>query len=290
MTEKKRAVALGLFDGVHLGHRTVVAKAAAMAEKGFIPSVFTFDSGSMPVKQGRSIGYIYTDGYKEKLLRGLGINDVISEDFPELKDLSGEEFVKNVLAERLGTGYIVCGRDFRFGRNASYGVKELAALSERYGIVTETADDVVCEGEKVSSRRIRQLLSEGDVSGAEELLGGSYVIADKVREGNRIGRTISFPTINQHFREGQLVPRAGVYATFTTVGGRTYDSITDIGVKPTVGGESSPLAETHILGFNGDIYGFDAEVGFRRFIRPEMRFGSLDELKKQIESDVNELR
>ncbi len=286
MGNRKRAVALGLFDGVHLGHRAVIAKAAEMAENGLIPSVYTFACGTLAAKQGRAVEYIYPDSRREALIRRLGIEDVFSEDFREIRDLSGESFVRDVLLGRLGTAYVVCGRDFRFGRGAACGIAELSELCGRYGIELGIAEDVVSGGESISSRRIRELLKNGDMPAAAELLGESYSICAEVVHGAHIGHTIGFPTINQTFAEGQLVPRFGVYATSVTVGERTYPSVTDIGVKPTVGGADRPLAETHIIGFDGDIYGMTADTLFREFLRPEQRFASLAELKKQIAADL----
>lgn len=286
MAHNKTAVALGLFDGVHNGHRAVISKAAAMAEKGFISAVFTFRCETLAVKQGRSIQYIYSDSFKEKLLRGLGAVQVCCEDFSAVKDMSGDEFVREILLKKLNAGHAVCGRDFRFGKNASCGVSELSELCCKYGIVLDTAEDVVCGGENVSSRRIRELLTEGNIPAAENLLGGRYTISGVITDGNHIGRTIDFPTINQNFGRFQLVPRFGVYSSEVDIDGKTYKAVTNIGVKPTIAGERAPLAETHILGFSGDLYGRELETRITGFIRPEQKFDSLDDLKRQISADI----
>lgn len=281
-----RAVALGIFDGVHLGHRAVAAKAAGMEKQGLLPSVFTFKSGTLPAKQGRAVEYIYTDEYRERLLRRLGIRDVINADFSEIHTLSGESFVRDILLGQLGTRYVVCGRDFRFGSNASCGADELCRLCEELGITADIADDVVSDGENISSRRIRTLLKEGNITKANELLGENYVLSAVVADGNHLGRTIGFPTINQPLPEGRLVVRHGVYRTITHTGGKSYSSVTNVGVKPTVTGTRSPLAETHLIGFSGDLYGQRADVEFLGFVRPEQKFDSLGALKIQIEDDI----
>ena len=286
MERKKTAVALGLFDGVHLGHRAVIAKAAVMAENGLVPAVYTFRCGTLSAKQGRAVEYIYPDSHRDMLIRRLGISEIFSEDFGKVRGLSGESFVRDVLLGELGAAYVACGRDFRFGRNASCGISELCELCGRYGIELGIAEDVMSGGENISSRRIRELLAEGDMPAAAELLGESYTISAEVIHGEHLGHTIGFPTINQAFAESQLVPRFGVYGTDVKVGGRVHPAVTDIGVKPTVGGARRPLAETHIIGFDGDIYGETIDTAFRSFIRPELRFGSLDELKAQIAADV----
>ena len=287
MERKKTAVALGLFDGVHLGHRAVIDAALAQRENGLTATVFTFEPECVLRKSGGSSGYIYTRTEKEILLREqIGVDDIVSPPFEQLCSLSGEEFTREVLSGQLNAAYVCCGDDFRFGRNAACGARELTDYGRRYGFAVEVVSPVEYGGSAVSSSRIRELLQSGDISAANELLGFGYFINAAVTDGNHIGRTIDFPTINQEFAEGQLVPRYGVYSTYTNVGGRVLPSVTNVGVKPTVGGVDIPLAETHIIGSSGDLYGKTVDVSFRSFIRPEKRFGSLDELKAQITADI----
>ncbi|MBR6070192.1 MAG: bifunctional riboflavin kinase/FAD synthetase [Ruminococcus sp.] len=289
MERKKTAVALGLFDGVHLGHRAVLRAACEQRKNGLVPSAFTFEPGSVLRKAGGASGYIYGQRAKIRLLNECG---VVRTDFPPFDTvcgLSGEEFASRILHERMNAAYVCCGNDFRFGRDASCGAQELIGFGKRYGFEVEVVDSVKLDGETVSSSRIRELLLSGDITAANELLGSAYFINATVTDGNHIGRTLGFPTINQHFAEGQLVPRYGVYSTEVTVNGRTCAAVTDIGVKPTVGAEK-PLAETHIIGYSGDLYGKSVDVRFRGFIRPEMKFGSLDELKAQIAADIMRAR
>ena len=287
MERKKTAVALGLFDGVHLGHRAVIDAALAQRENGLTATVFTFEPECVLRKSGGSSGYIYTRTEKEILLREqIGVDDIVSPPFEQLCSLSGEEFTREVLSGQLNAAYVCCGDDFRFGRNAACGARELTDYGRRYGFAVEVVSPVEYGGSAVSSSRIRELLQSGDISAANELLGFAYFINAAVTDGNHIGRTIDFPTINQEFAEGQLVPRYGVYSTYTNVGGRVLPSVTNVGVKPTVGGVDRPLAETHIIGYSGDLYGKNVDVSFRSFIRPEKRFGSLDELKAQITADI----
>lgn len=283
MRIRKKSVALGIFDGVHLGHRAVMK----MTENSGVPAVFTFNNTSLHAKQGRSIEYIYTDEQKAALIRSLGIRKIFSRDFSDIRDMSGSEFAKNIIVRNLGAGSVACGRDFRFGRNASCGVNELVALGREYGFEVRVAEDVLCNGSPVSSGRIRSLLSQGKVTAAADLLGGSYMISGRIVHGRQIGRTLDFPTVNQLFSGGQLVPRFGVYASSVIIDRRHYESVTNIGVKPTIEGERSPLAETHIIGFSGDLYGRELDVELRGFIRPEVKFNSLDELKEQISQDIS---
>ncbi|MCR5707618.1 MAG: bifunctional riboflavin kinase/FAD synthetase [Ruminococcus sp.] len=290
MERKKTAVALGLFDGVHLGHRAVLRAAYAQSKNGLIPSAFTFEPGSVLRKAGGSSGYIYGQRAKIRLLNECGIARTDFPPFDTVCGLSGEEFASRILHERMNAAYVCCGNDFRFGRDASCGAQELIGFGKRYGFEVEVVDSVKLDGETVSSSRIRELLLSGDITAANELLGSAYFINATVTDGNHIGRTIDFPTINQEFAEGQLVPRYGVYSTHTNVGGRVLPSVTNVGVKPTVGGVDRPLAETHIIGYSGDLYGKNVDVCFSGFIRPERKFGSLDELKAQIAADIMRAR
>lgn len=285
--KKKTAVALGIFDGVHLGHRAVIEAACRQRENGLDAAVFTFLPDSVLHKAGGTAGYIYTPAEKNIILReDMGVDHIYSPTFEELCGLSGEDFARRILSEHMGAAMVCCGADFRFGKNASCGVDELKDFGDRFGFGVEVVDSVKQDGEKVSSSRIRALLLDGDIQKAGQLLGSGYFISATVEDGNRIGRTISFPTINQSFGEGQLVPRFGVYSTSTNVAGKVFPSMTNVGVKPTVGGVKRPLAETHIIGYSGDLYGKTVDVVFRRFIRPERKFDSLDELKAQIAADI----
>ena len=281
------AVALGLFDGVHLGHRAVIDSALAQRENGLSASVFTFEPDCVLIKTGGASGYIYTKTEKEILLwEKIGVDDIVSPPFESLCSLTGEEFAKEILCRQLGAAHVCCGNDFRFGKNAACGAQELMDFGKRFGFEVEVVSPVEYGGSIVSSSRIRELLLKGDIASANALLGFNYFINAEVTDGSHIGRTIDFPTINQDFPEGQLVPKFGVYSTFTNVGGRILPSVTNIGVKPTIEGVRRPLAETHIIGYSGDLYGKNVDVCFKSFIRPERKFSTLDELKKQISADI----
>ena len=265
----------------------MIDAALAQRENGLTATVFTFEPECVLRKSGGSSGYIYTRTEKEILLREqIGVGDIVSPPFEQLCSLSGEKFTRGVLSGQLNAAYVCCGDDFRFGRNAACGARELTDYGRRYGFAVEVVSPVEYGGSAVSSSRIRELLQSGDITAANELLGSAYFINATVTDGNHIGRTIDFPTINQEFAEGQLVPRYGVYSTHANVGGRVLPSVTNVGVKPTVGGVDRPLAETHIIGYSGDLYGKNVDVCFSGFIRPERKFGSLDELKAQIAADI----
>lgn len=281
---RKSAAAVGIFDGIHPGHRLVLDEAKSFGE--MVPAVFTFNTESISFKHGRSFEFIYTNDYKLELLGKLGFEQIYSPDFEELCGMDGESFAREILCGRMNCGVVVCGENFRFGRGASCGVGELRAFGEKYGFEVRV---IKLSDNAFSSERLRGMLREGKT---DELRarGFDYMLSTRVVGGNRLGRTIGFPTINQPFADGQLVPKTGVYSTVTRIGDDEYASITNIGVKPTVEKNTRPLAETHILGFSGDLYGKRAEVSFGEYIRDERKFSSVDELKKQIAEDIEYIK
>ena len=284
MTDRT-AAALGLFDGVHLGHRAVLQKAAYQRQNGLIPAAFTFQPGLASFKGAG--GYLYPESLKEQILREeCGIREILAPAFAQIAALSGEDFVRDILCERLHTAFVVCGEDFRFGKNAAWDASDLRRFGTQYGFDTEIVGAVCSEGEPVSSSRIRSLLENGDIAAANTLLGVPYRILGEIVHGAHLGHTIGFATINQSFAEGQLVPCFGVYASETRTPGGWMQSIANIGIKPTVGYTGLPLAETHILGYSGDLYGQALEVILTDFLRGEQKFDSLETLQLQLRSDI----
>lgn len=290
MAKALTAVALGLFDGVHLGHRAVLDAVCAQRANGLTPSVFTFEPESVLRKSSGSAGFIYGMAEKSEILRGCGIENICVPHFDDVCGLSGEEFVKNILRSEMNAAFVSCGRDFRFGFKASCGVDELRKFGKIYGFEVDTVDDVMRGGEKVSSSIIRRLISEGDIKKADRFLAQPYMILREVVHGAALGHTIGFPTINQLFSKGQLVPKFGVYASMTKTDGGWKRSMTNIGIKPTVNYSGTPLAETFITDFSGDVYGRALQVVLTDFIRPEMKFPSVDALKKQISADITAIK
>lgn len=286
--DTKTAVALGLFDGIHMGHRLILRKALSYPE--YKPAVFTFNTESIKFKHGKPFEYIYPNIRKLEIIRSMGFDYIESPDFDTLKNLDGEDFAEKILAKKMNAGIVICGANFRFGKNASCNVNNLYSLGEKYNFKVEVIKLAEKSGNTpVSSGLIRELLRHGKISELSEL-GFCYTIKNTVSEGNKIGRTISFPTINQHFANGQLVPERGVYCSETVIDNICYDSITNIGVKPTVENNIKPLAETHILDYSGNLYGMCAEVRLKNFIRSEKKFSSVNELKAQIAEDIKYIK
>ena len=281
----KTAVALGYFDGLHLGHVGVIN--AALAQEGLSPAVFTFNRDTTLPKFKKPEDIISFEN-KCELFEKMGVEYVYAPDFAEVCGLSAEEFVSEILIKRLNAGFACCGTNFRFGKGGLGTPEMLAEIGAKYGMRAQTVPDVCSDGVMISSTHIRELIRNGDIQQANGLLGYELWYRLVVVRGNEIGRTLSFPTINQIIPETNVIPRFGVYSSFAEVNGVKYRGVTNIGVKPTVkhrhdGG--GVVMETHIIGFDGDLYGQKIAVALRRFIRPEREFAGLSELKAQIAAD-----
>lgn len=284
--DKKTAVALGLFDGIHCGHRAVLDGALSFREKGLSPGVFTFETETVTTKGNGHLDVILPHDLKEEFFSEMGIEYYCSPDFSEIKDMTATDFVSGIIVGRMNAGAVVCGTDFRFGKGACGGVHELKLLCEPLGIAVMVIPPAKIDGEVISSTLIRRLIREGEMRRANNFLGYDFTLRLPVARGNQLGRTMNFPTINQYLPKEQLVPKFGVYASYTVVDGKEYGSVTNVGVKPTIGGESSPLAETNIFGFEGELYGKTVRVSLTDFIRPEQKFSGLKELSAQMAKDV----
>lgn len=288
---QESAVALGFFDGVHQGHRAVLRAAAECAAKQKrIPCAFTFSADSVPVKQGVPLTYLYTDGQKQALMADCGIRAVYCPAFASLCALDGEAFCRSVLVELLRAKEVFCGSDFRFGAKAAWDVESLRQFGERMGFAVHQVPPVLCDGEKISSTAIRNAVREGEPERAARLLGAPYHVSGRVVHGAALGRTRAVPTINIPFLAGQLVPRYGVYVSRTHTPQGVFDSVTDIGVKPTVSDAQAPAAETFLLDFSGDLYEQPCRVELLHFLRTEQKFPDVETLYRQIARDQEDCR
>ncbi len=281
---ERTAVSLGIFDGVHIGHRAVLNSAN---KSGLKTAVFTFLSETVTTKGNK--GVIYTDKRKLELLKSLSVEYIFAPKFSDFKDMPAEDFVKAVLVGVFNAGEVFCGEDFRFGKGAAAGADDLCELCRRYGIKLNVTPPVMYKGQAVSSTRIKNALISGDISSANDMLYEKFGYFEKVIHGNEIGRTLRFPTVNQAIPEKTVLPRFGVYLTEVEVFGKTYRGVSNVGVKPTVGNKE-PLIETHILDFSGDLYGESLKVKLIKFLREEKRFASLNELKRQVDFDIQNAR
>lgn len=280
---EKTAVALGIFDGVHRGHRRVLERAFSHPE--LKRAIFTFNTHTVDSK-GKDYKMLITDSFKKKLLERAGADYIYSPDFYELKMMPAEDFARDILKGVLHAEVAVCGEKFRFGHNALGDSEALTKYGKKYGFKVEIVERLDDNGTRISSSLIRRLVSEGDIAKANKLLGYSYGYSLEVIHGNEIGRTWDFPTINQQIPNGLILPRFGVYVSCVHIGNRLYTGVTNIGVKPSIERDIKPLAETFIVDFEGDLYGQEIEIELFEFIRPEKKFDSLDELKAEIKRNT----
>ena len=283
---EKTAVALGYFDGLHLGHMGVIG--AALAQRDLKPAVFTFNCDTT-LPKFRSPEDIISFENKCELLSKAGVEYVYAPDFANVCTLTDDDFVRQILHEKLNAGYACCGRNFRFGLGGHGTPEILESIGRKYGIRVEIVEDVCLDGKMISSSHIRELIRMGEIEKANRLLGYEWLFKLPVVHGNEIGRTIDFPTINQILPETNVMPRFGVYRSFVNVHGRHYRGLTNIGIRPTIEHSRGVICETHILGFSGDLYGEEIAVSLCEFIRPERKFADINELKAQIERDKIEI-
>lgn len=284
---QETAVALGCFDGLHIGHRAVIGRAVAQQSRGLAPCVFTFTM-QRPVP-GVPKGRQQLQSLPRKLaeLEALGVQLVATPDFSAFCHLSPEAFVTEILAGGFRARVVCCGFNFRFGKGAAGDVALLRQLCEPLGIGVEVLPPAMVDGQVVSSTRIRELVAAGDMPAVERLLGHRFTVDFPVERGRQLARTLDFPTINQRFPPEFVVPRHGVYASVALVDGVYHPAVTNVGVKPTVTDENLPLAETFITGVERELYGETVDVALLRFLRPERRFESIAALKAQMAQDVH---
>ena len=274
-------VALGYFDGVHLGHRLVLARAVQEARaRGCAAAVFTFAPPANSSVKGKAI---LTPAEKLRRMAGLGIEAVLCPPFEAFCALSPEEFVEKVLVECFGAKAVFCGENFSFGRGRAGNADTLRSLCAARGIAVETLPLMESGGAPVSSSRIRALLAEGDIPAANALLDEPYCIDLPVRHGKRLGRTLGFPTINQVYPEGMLLPRQGVYVTRVLLDGQWLPGATGLGTRPSVeGGGAGVTCETFIPDFAGELYGDAVRVRFCKFLWPTQKYDSLEALTAMV--------
>ncbi len=276
-----RSIALGVFDGLHIGHRAVIAAACGAKDAvtgGMLRATVLSMTGAPKTVAGR----LLTSTKEDSLLETLGAEEWIELCFEKVRHLSPKEFVNTVLHEQLGARHICCGYNYRFGKDGKGDAECLKELCRALGITVTVVPPMFCEGEPVSSTRIRAALAKGKMETAARLLGCPFTVDFPVTEGKHTGNTWGTPTINQVFSPQHTVPKYGVYASLTVIDGKQYFGVTNIGVHPTVGALKTPQAETWISGFSGDLYGKNVPVQLIRFLREERRFDTVEELKQQI--------
>ncbi len=285
--ERGTCVALGNFDGIHLGHRRIIEKCALIAkEEGLLSLVWSFRRHPEHILKGNfTVGNVISPQDKREILRELGIDQVLLEDFERVRDYSPQEFCKKILLDTLSAKHVFCGFNFRFGKGGAGDAAFLEEYLKPFGVKVYVEAPVLMEGEAISSTRIRAHLKNGEMKEANALLGRPYSIRFPVLHGKHLGTRIGFPTINQAFPEEYVVPKKGVYAVRMYFDGKFYNGVCNVGSRPTVDQDDVILAETHLFDFSSDLYGKNVRVEFFAFLRPETKFSSLEELTRQITRD-----
>ncbi len=278
------AIALGNFDGLHIGHMAVLEKTLEEAENGLRAAVMLFDEHSMKGITGEAPPMLITEDERIELLKNKGI-DVFTVSFSQIKELSPEDFVEEILIRRFNARTVVCGFNYRFGNKAKGDAKLLEKICIEKNLKCVIIDEVEIDGLPVNSTAIRRAVEKGEIKLANKMLDRKFGYRCEVIDGDKRGRTWGFPTANQKLPEALVTPAFGVYESSVTVDGAEYRGVTNIGLRPTVGDEKV-LSETHILGYEGDLYGRCIDIRLVRFIRQEQKFSSFDELICQIQSDV----
>lgn len=320
------AIALGNFDGVHLGHQAVIRSVVPLGSQGLnlsqlpevslrglshrhraqislprtstqsaatpIPTVMTFFPHPQEFFSGQARSLLTPLPEKAAQISRLGIGQLVLLPFDQaLANLSPEDFVETLLVKNLRVQHISVGKDFCFGKQRQGNVDDLKALAARYGVQVHIAPIVDLGADRISSSRIRQALEKNDLDRAKALLGRPYSLVGRVVKGQQLGRTIGFPTANLHLPAEKFLPQTGVYSVWVHGATQTpyplVPAVMNLGTRPTVKG-SALTAEIHLLNWEGDLYDKTLEVHLHSFLRPEQKFGSLDDLKTQIQRDCQQ--
>lgn len=284
--EHKSAVAVGKFDGIHLGHRKLLGKILEQKEKGLAAVVFTFDTSASAFFGGEE-KELSTREEKRAAFAQMGIDVLI--EFPLNKETAAtepEEFVRRYLARQMQTAYLCAGPDITFGRRGA-GNKELLARYEKVcGYRLELIEKVQVDGGEVSSTRVRSAVRAGEMEAAARMLGMPYSMSGRVEHGRRLGRTLGMPTANLLPEADKLLPPAGVYYSSVLLNGHIYRGISNVGCKPTVSRENIMGVETYLYDFDDSIYGSQITVQLHAFRRPEEKFDNVEALRAQLMLDI----
>ena len=283
------SLALGYFDGVHIGHQAVIKNAVNYAKQnGGKSAVITFKDHPCCFFHGVCPKYILTREYREKFIADLGVDYLYELDFEKLAGLSAEEYLENILIKHFSPKSISTGFNHNFGHNKTGDVKFLEEESVKYNYKYFALPPQKYDGEVISSTKIRKLLSDGQIDTANKMLGRNFIIEGTVIKGRQIGRTIGFRTANILYPIELIDIPFGVYSVLVNYASQTYQGIANFGVRPTVNGQGA-LLEVHIIDFEKDIYGEVLEVKFIKMLRTERKFDSLDSLKQQISRDIKSI-
>ncbi len=281
------AVTLGKFDGLHLGHQFLMNQVISYKEQGLKAVMFSFLYHPGNLFSEKEFELIYTEEEKLAKLEKTKMDVLVSFPFTrETKNIEPEAFIRQILVEKLDAKVIIIGNDFKFGHDRRGDVSLLKKYEEKYGYQVIACDKLQWEDSVISSSAIRNELKEGRMELVNSMLGQPYSILGEVLHGRKIGRTLGMPTTNIIPASNKLLPPNGVYVSHTIIGGNVYPGVTNIGYKPTVGAHESKGVETYIFDFDENLYGKVIAVELLHFLRPELKFDSLMELKEQMQEDI----
>lgn len=289
--EDKTALAMGKFDGIHLGHKKLLNMILDQRQDGLNATVFTFEPSPEEFFVGHTVRQLFTREEKRRAFEKMGVDILV--EFPLTADTAAtppEDFVRTILSEDLNAGYIAAGTDVSFGDKGRGDQYLLRNMSKELGFELHLIDKVMLDGQEVSSTRVRNVIADGDMPMAKRLLGDNYSVSGIVEHGAHLGTTIGVPTVNVLPPDNKLLPPFGVYKSTVVIGDRSFAGMTNIGRKPTVSDSGRVGVETYIYDFNEDVYGKFIEVKLLKFMRPEMKFDGVEQLKAQIHTDIEEAR
>ena len=284
----KSVVTIGKFDGIHKGHEVLIEKTVDYSKQEQLTSiVFTFKNSPISYFSNIVTREIITEAEKMNKFKLLGVDVVIDIPFnKDMAEISAEDFVKQILVDKLGAKKLIIGHDFAFARKREGTPPVLKILGKKYGFDVEVIEPVVINNIRVSSTHVKDLIYAGRVDEIKNYLGRNYTIEGTVIHAKQLGRTLGFPTANLRLQENLIIPKKGIYATKVYIGNEVYVGATNIGYNPTVDGEKMSV-ETNILEFDKDIYGKTIKLEFLERIRDEKKFKDLNELKIQLKMDTN---
>ncbi len=287
-SNKKTIVTIGTFDGVHIGHKQIIAKIVQNCQLENLESVILtfFPHPRMVLNENSDIKLLNTIDEKSELLNQNNIQNLVIQNFDTaFSELSAEDFVANVLVKQLNIQKIIIGHDHRFGKNRSANFDDLIVFGEKYSFDVEQIPAQEIDDVAVSSTKIRNAILQGNIALANEYLGYQYQISGIVVKGKQLGRTIGFATANIYVAENyKLIPKFGVYIVKSIIENKVVFGIMNIGIKPTIGDETATI-EVHFLDFDADLYDKKLTISILEFIRDEQKFDSLEALKSQIQVD-----
>lgn len=289
---KQKVMALGFFDGIHVGHAALINKIKQRAEEtGAEPAVLTFDVHPDNLVFKKTVPLINSAEDRENILsRCFGIDDVVVIHFNQrVMHMDWQDFIDELIDE-MNLRWIVVGHDFCFGYKGLGTAEKLKAYCSERGVGCDIIPAVCRDGVVVSSTLIRQLIETGEMEKANEYLGHPHTLTDVIRTGYHLGTKMGTPTINMSFPQGVIIPRHGVYAAKAYIDGQEYMSVTNVGIRPTVSDSGNVNVESFLLDFCGNLYGHRARIDFYKFLRPERKFDDVNELAAQIKSDAQTTR